>query len=162
MMRSMVVILAMVLMASTATAEDCEEASWSPEVFTFYGDAETIVRHLSDAKMRLPERRLYAVTIEGDGAAEIRLFERQGDGKRFRVSSWKGQALGDLHQQLSSAIRENRGVACIGEQAKGLIRKVGVSTDLGAIPAPVNGRAAFAHSIRGAKGFATVAVYLFC
>ena len=158
-----VLILAMVSMPTTVMGSvGCDAGSWSPEVYTFYGDSATVLSKVDAVKMQLPERRMYLVAVEGTNGAEVRLFQREGKSSKFRVWSWKGKSLGALNQQISQAIADNRGVACVGEQTKAIITKAVSPKDLGAVPAPVNGRAAFSHAINAASGFVRTTVYLLC
>jgi len=165
-MRKWLLIAAVALVIAVVPAAwagvGCEEDSRSPEVYTFYGDSATVLSKVANVKMQLPERRMYMVVVEGDNGAEVRLFERAAKTNKFHVWSSKVKDVADLNQQISKAIIENRGVACVGEQTKALVTKGVSPQDLGSIPAPVNGRAAFAHAISGAKGFVRATIYLLC
>jgi len=49
----------------------CEEESWSPEVLSFYGDGETVLRKMGNFEMQLPRRRIYMFLLETVGAQNL-------------------------------------------------------------------------------------------
>ena len=152
----------LVLSGNLLAGVGCEEDSRSPEVYTFYGDPATILAKIDKVDMQLPERRMYMVVVEGQNGDEIRLFERSGKTNNFHVWSAKSKSIGSLNEKVSHAIIANRGVACVGEQTKAIVTKSVSPKDLGTVPAPVNGRAAFSHTISAATGFVRATVYLLC
>jgi hypothetical protein len=142
----------------------CHPFAWTPEVHTFYGDAEAILAKIDTIDMRLSERRMFLLTVETAGSAEIRLFE-QVAGTSWSVSSWTGESLGRLSDGLHEAILGNQGVFCVGEQSKGVLVGQGFElTPEGLVPAPHSARAAFAHPIRehGAETFTRATAALLC
>lgn len=140
----------------------CSKASWSPEVYEFYGDGETVLKKLNSIEMDLPNRRLYVFTVEGEQGAELRLFEQDSD-ETMCVEIWENGSLEGLRDQIHEAIMANRGVACVGEQTKALVGKAVETKREGGIPAPVSPHAAFAHSLqRHGDEFIRAAVFLMC
>jgi hypothetical protein len=56
---------------SATSGPGCEAESWSPEVISFYGDPETIIRKLSKFEMNLSGRSVFALLVEGEKDTEI-------------------------------------------------------------------------------------------
>lgn len=145
-------------------AARCHVYAFSPYVFDFYGDAEAILAHVDNADMVLADRRMFLLAVEGDRGAEVKLFE-QVSGETWSVSTWTGDALGELRGRLGDAILANKGVFCVGEQTKGVLSLLGVSaTPDGTVPAPHSPRAAFGHPIRAhaTGGYARATIALLC
>ncbi|MEY9109682.1 hypothetical protein ABH999_005878 [Bradyrhizobium yuanmingense] len=147
---------------SATSGVGCEAESWSPEVISFYGDSETIVRKLGKFEMNLSGRRVFALLVEGAKDSAIRVYERSRPG-RYSVSLWKGAQSSSLRSNLDRAIIENKGVHCVGEQTKAIVTQMPelrVETD---IPAPATAKAAFSHPIRElGDDYVRATVYLLC
>lgn len=144
------------------SAAGCEEESWSPEVFSFYGDGNTVLRKLSNLEMDLPRRRVYMFTLETTGYSELAFFERT-DAGIVSVYRWAGGSTDNLREKVSQAILANHGVACVGEQTKALLGKTFELKSEGTIPAPVSPRAAFGHPIlKHLDSYVSVTAYLMC
>ena len=112
--------------------------------------------------MGLPDRRGYAVLIESDAGAELVFFDRVTE-RKFRVMNWSGNSAGDLREQLTTLIMENRGIACIGQQAKSVMQARLRLADVGTIPTPMSALAAFSHVLRKHEGeYLRVSFMLFC
>lgn len=142
----------------------CRVASYQPEVLSFHGDSKTVLARLEELKDGIPisKLRVYMFLVETDGAAELSLFER-ADANNFNVSHWEGATVGDLRETITNRMFANRGVLCIGEQSKAILAERIKPAKFGAVPSPVNARAAFGHSIQkyGDK-YMRVTVFLFC
>ncbi|MFD7665388.1 hypothetical protein [Streptomyces sp. NPDC059788] len=128
------------------TALGCVSYSWTPEVHDFYGDPEAILHKMDGLDMELPDRRIFILLTESAGQAHIRFFEQAEDGQ-YTVSTWSGDSLDGLGGRLAETILANRGVHCVGEQSRAVIAPFGLKAE-GAVPAPANHRAAFAHTVR--------------
>lgn len=140
----------------------CAKYSFQPEVMAYFGDSATVVRKLDDDRMGLPDRRGYLLLIETKNTAEFSFFERDDD-KHFRVYRWEGASLGDLREQLTNVILENRGVACVGAQTKSMVKARFDPRDLGTIPTPLSAQAAFSHALRKyGDQYLRVTVLLLC
>jgi hypothetical protein len=143
----------------------CRKASWEPEVFSFYGDPAAVTAKLKNFEMNLPDRRVFLFMIESTNAAQVSLFELAKESKggdTFHVWSWKGQSASDLREKATETILANRGVLCVGEQIKGLV-KVLNPEDKGEIPAPRTALAAFGHEIHGYNNqYIRLTVFLLC
>lgn len=133
--------------ATPALRAECAKYSYQPEVIAYFGDPATIIDKLEDDRMGLPDRRGYLLLVETKNAAEFSFFERADD-QHFRVSQWHGRTLGDLREQLTDVILENRGIACVGAQTKSIVKAKFNPTDLGTIPMPLSAKAAFSHTLR--------------
>ncbi|MGH9555053.1 MAG: nuclear transport factor 2 family protein, partial [Terriglobales bacterium] len=129
----------------------CTRYSFEPEVHTLFGNVKTIQQKLADDAMGLPDRRGYVILIETADSAELAFFDRINE-QYFRVLHWEGDSVGELRERLTNTILENRGIACVGEQTKAMIKARLVLTDMGAIPTPVSARAAFSHLIKKHEG----------
>lgn len=140
----------------------CEAESWSPEVISFYGDAETIIRKLGKFEMNLSGRRVFALLVEGAKDSEIRVFERTSPGK-YSVSVWQGALTPVLRTNIDKAIIDNKGVHCVGEQTKAIVSQMPELRVETEVPAPANAVAAFAHPIRNrGASYSRATVYLLC
>ncbi|HEV2065102.1 MAG TPA: nuclear transport factor 2 family protein [Thermoanaerobaculia bacterium] len=128
---------------------ECARYSFEPEVRQYYGDSAAIIRKLDRDDMGLQNRTGYIAIVETDGSAELTMFERPSfKEESVRVSQWSGASATELREQLSNLLLANRGIACIGQQSKALVKAKLRTTDLGAIPLPVSARAAFAHLVK--------------
>jgi hypothetical protein len=149
------------LQEPVATQLGCDDAKWSPEVYTFYGDASAILRKIDRVPMELTRRRVFFLIAEGGNSAELRFFERSDD-DRWAVYSWSGEDA-DLANRVAKVILDNRGVHCVGEQVKHSLKSLTIHSE-GLVPAPESARAAFAHTIRahGENHYIRATVGLLC
>ena len=92
------------------------------------------------------------------------LFDRGSAHDRIvKVLQWQGQTAGDLREELSTAILENRGVACIGEQSKRVVLARYAPQEIARIEAPATARAAFSHLLNVYRGqYIRATVFLLC
>ena len=142
-------------------SEGCEKNSWSPEVYTLYGDESTINKKLENSEMDLSNRRLYLVAIESEEGASIKLFEKSKEGN-VEVKQWEGKDASQFISEASKNILLNKGVACVGEQTEALFNKLNPK-NLGDIPAPVSAQAAFSHDIKSnIDKYLKVTIFLLC
>jgi len=146
----------------------CRRSSWTPEVFSFYGDPPAVTGKLDHFDMDLPNRRVFMFMIETDKDAQISLFELAKDNKddknMFRLWTWKGKSASasDLREKATETILANRGVLCVGEQIKSLVKGLNPD-DKGDIPAPKTALAAFGHTIQDySTEYIRLTVFLLC
>lgn len=141
----------------------CAWASFRPSIYSFYGEAESILSKMDSIPEQLSDLRTFIFAIENSSSAEVRLFERV-DGGQWAVSSWSGDSIGDLTARLADAAMQNQGVLCVGEQLKNLLTSTLEVTLEGVVPAPVSARAAFGHSVRShaQERFARATTALLC
>lgn len=143
----------------------CKEMSWTPEVFSFYGDSAAVEAKLNNFDMNLPNRRVFMFMIETANEAQLSLFELAKDGKNadtFHLWTWKGKSASDLREKATETILANKGYLCVGEQIKGLVKDLNPE-DKGVIPGPKTALAAFGHVIQGyGSEYIRVTVFLLC
>ena len=143
----------------------CREASWTPEVFSFYGDPAAVTAKLNKFEMNLPKRRVFMFIVETTHDAQLSLFELAKDGKdvdTFQLWTWKGKSASDLREKATETILANKGYLCVGEQIKGLVKGLNPD-DKGPIPGPKTALAAFGHVIQGyGSEYIRLTVFLLC
>ena len=101
--------------SGVADVKPCHKLSWSPEIFTFYGDVDTVIGKLSNANGNLTTRRVFAFVVESrDGNSHLGLFERTEDGG-MTLGKVSKTSFGALVHDLSSDLLANNGVQCAGE-----------------------------------------------
>ena len=143
----------------------CRFNSWTPEVFSFYGDPAAVTGKLDNFDMNLPDRRVFMFMVETTNEAQLSLFELTTggkDGDTFHLWTWKGKSASDLREKATDTILANKGTLCVGEQIKGLVKGLNPD-DNGDIPGPKTALAAFGHVIRGyGSEYIRVTVFLLC
>ena len=141
----------------------CNNASWNPEVYTFYGAKENVAEKVSGLPLKLSEHRVFVQITQGEAWAQVKMFELQKDGT-FTVTEWEGKDTSRLACDIDKAIMANKGVNCVGEQMKAAIVKALNKGKLShSVAAPETPAAAFGHSIKAAKGdFIKCAVIVAC
>jgi hypothetical protein len=144
----------------------CKKQSWTPEVFSFYGDPAAVTAKLNNFDMNLPNRRVFLFMIETTHDAQISLFELSKDGKddnsMFHLSTWKGKSASGLREKATETILANRGIYCVGEQIKGLVKGLNPD-DKGDLPAPKTALAAYGHTIHEyGSEYIRLTVFLLC
>lgn len=144
------------------SGEGCEAQSWSPEVISLYGDAETVIDKLSGIEKDLTTRRVFIFTLETSKKAEIAFYERSSPGK-VTISRWSGSPNPSFQNQVNDAIIANKGVHCVGEQSKAIIQRLPELRKEEEVSAPVNAKAAFSHQIRAhGNDYLRTSIYLMC
>jgi hypothetical protein len=147
----------------TPTPLSCLLSSWSPELYSFYGAKETIAKKLANIPARLLERRVFLQVTQGDSGADVKLYERQEDGT-FTVTKWTAKQTPRLLSDIDNAIVANKGVNCVGEQVKAVLKKeLGKGEVSPPAAAPETPEAAFGHSVKEASGeFIKSTVIILC
>jgi hypothetical protein len=142
----------------------CAVSALDPYAYDFYGDAEAILSHLDDTNLDLANRRKFMLTVQNDGGAEVKMYERIDD-RTWSVHSWRGDSADELHTAIADMLFRNKGVFCTGEQAMGVLDKLSIElAPDGVVPAPHSARAAFSHPIRAYTqgGYGRASVTCFC
>lgn len=157
------VLSAVLLSGASAHAQTCRHSSWNPELYSFYGAKDTILEKLANIPTKPSEHRVFLQVTQGDGSADVKLYEQQSDGT-FTVTEWTPKQTSDLLADIDKAIVANKGVNCVGEQVKGILAKQlkegKVSKE---VPAPESAKAAFTHPVKEATGdFIKSAVIVLC
>lgn len=150
---------------SPQTRLACSAMAWDCQEHTFFGSPETVTANLSALPDELVQRRVFMLTIQVDGRAEARFFERfsleDTDGT---VEHWENDELGDLHTQITEVLVANKGVHCPGEQVKSAIQETRDFIVEGPSPAPKTAAEAFGSVLRDYAGekFVQASVMAFC
>lgn len=129
------------------TTDGCVWASFEAQVDSFYGDSAVILKNLKALPLDVRERRLYMFLLETKGRAELLLFERV-DENNCNVWRWSGEEVKELKFYIEDMMLANRGISCVGEQAKSIIGEMVSLKEEGSIPAPVSAYSAFAHTVK--------------
>ena len=145
---------------SIVSGVGCEEESWSPEVISLYGDP-AIQAKMDKFDMNLPGRRIFIFTAEDSNNEEIAFYERSGEGS-MRVTRWRGAAQPGLHERISDAIIKNKGVNCVGEQTRAILKSLEGAETVDDVAVPVSPKAAFSHNLRNFGDYARSTIYLMC
>ena len=129
----------------------CNFASWSPESHTFYGKKDFILEKIANLPVNLSEHRVFLQVTQGDSTGTVKLFERHQDGK-FTVTQWSPPQTSGLLVAIDNVIMANKGVNCVGEQIKAILKELGKGTVSEGVAAPVSPAAAFDHAVKEATG----------
>jgi ketosteroid isomerase-like protein len=143
---------------------DCARYSFEPEVRQYFGDSDAVLRKLDVDEMGLSNRTGYILMIETKDTAELAMFDRVSfKDDTARVARWEGRSAAELRERLTNLMLQNRGIACIGQQSKALVKASLSTQDLGAIPVPVSARAAFGHFVKKyGPEYLRVTAFLLC
>jgi len=138
--------------ASPPGVPACNNASWNPEVYSFYGAKENVAEKVSRLPLKLSEHRVFVQITQGEAWAQVKMFELQKDGT-FTVTEWEGKDTSRLACDIDKAIMANKGVNCVGEQMKAaIVKALNKGKVSNSVAAPETPAAAFGHSIKAAKG----------
>jgi hypothetical protein len=102
----------------------CRISSWTPELYSFYGDPEKVMDKLSQFDMKLAERRVFMFMVESSDSAEFALFERPvKDPGPWTVWRWKGQPseARKLREEETNEILTRQGQDCVGKETVKLV-----------------------------------------
>jgi hypothetical protein len=105
----------------------CRISSWTPEVFSFYGDPDKVMDKLNRFNMKLAERRIYMFMVESSDSAELALFERPvSDSGPWKVWRWKGQPseASKLLEEETNQILAKQGKECVGQGTEKLVESL--------------------------------------
>jgi hypothetical protein len=141
----------------------CHQASWNPELYSFYGAKGTILEKLAQIPTNLSERRVFVQVTQGDSSVNIRLYERQDNGT-YTLTEWTKKQTPDLIAKIDNAICDNKGANCVGEQVKSVLAKELKEGEVTPnAEAPVSPQAAFSHSVKDASGkFIKTTIVILC
>src|SRR5947207_12832841 len=65
----------------------CLNASWNTELYGFCGAKPAILEKIARIPVKLSERRVFIQTTQGSSSGEMKLYDRQQDGKST-VTTW--------------------------------------------------------------------------
>jgi hypothetical protein len=129
----------------------CNYSSKTPEEHTFYGEKEIITQKLSDWSAKPSEHRVMVQITQGDSGGEVKLFERHENG-RYTVTDWSPRHTAELIAAIERAIMANKGVNCVGEQMKAVLKKLGKGHTVEDVAEPASASAAFSHAVKESSG----------
>ena len=103
---------------------------------------------------------MFVQITQGDSGGTVRLFERNQN-SAYNVTEWSAQHTSELIMEIDKAIMANKGVNCVGEQIKAILKRLGNGKSIHDVAAPVSPEAAFAHPVKETRGefIKTVIVY---
>lgn len=104
----------------------CSLNSWSPEMFSFYGDKATVLSKFQKLDRNLLNHRTWAFIVETNQGAKLTFFELQGDlrgkdSKTMDLASTTGASFSDLSSQIAATLLKNNGDKCAGQLTKELL-----------------------------------------
>jgi hypothetical protein len=132
----------------------CNNSSWNPELYTFYGHKDVVLEKLSKVQANLSDRRVFVQVTESERGTDAKLFVREKNGS-FTVTQWmKKKPGGSLTCKIDQAITHNKGINCVGEQVIHTVLKKELESgkETHDVAAPASPEAAFSHSIKEATG----------
>src|SRR4051812_12035460 len=141
----------------------CRYNSWNPESYGFYGAKETLLGKLDKIPETAPfsERRVFVQITKGESKMEVKLFERQDDGK-ITVTQWTTDKK-KIPCSIDESITDNKGLDCAGEKVKNLLMKLlGKGSTVESMTAPTSAVEAFSPAVNAATGryIATIIILL--
>jgi hypothetical protein len=141
----------------------CIQASWTPEVFTFYGNTVKVAEKLEKVQANLLDRRVYLLISETPGRTEAALFERK-DGQNVSLSRWATDSNIKLAAMLNDKLLTNHGNSCAGELAKSVLKTLGADVNRGdTIPAPTTALAAYNEALQQpVTDYVRVSLFFLC
>ena len=130
----------------------CQQMSWSPELYGFYGKKETVIDKLALIPTPISEHRVVVQITQGHATGDVRLFEQQKDGT-FTVTQWATRQSSDILAGIDKTIMDNKGRDCVGAAIKEVLtKKLGTGKMLEPLAAPGSSKDAFEPSIKDASG----------
>jgi hypothetical protein len=149
---------------SPADKDQCMQSSWNTEIYAFCGDKAAMIKNIENLPVQLSKRRVFLQITRGDSKGEVKLYERQENGK-FNVTKWSNEETFNLFPEIEKAIFENKGVNCVGEQVIAVLReKLGKPSEVTEnLAPPATPAAAFKHSVQDAQGkFIQTEIVILC
>ena len=141
----------------------CQQMSWSPELYGFYGKKQTVIDKLAQIPTPISEHRVVVQITQGHATGDVRLFEQQKDGT-FTVTQWATRQPSDIVAGIDKTIMDNKGRDCVGAAIKDLLtEKLGQGKALEPLAAPGSSKDAFSPSIQSASGdFIKTVIFFGC
>ncbi|HEX4653878.1 MAG TPA: hypothetical protein VH227_06490 [Candidatus Udaeobacter sp.] len=142
---------------------DCRQQTRSTELYGFCGAKDTMVEKLGSLSAEIVKRRVFIQITQGGSSGEVKLYERQQDGK-FTVTTWSKGETSALLGDIDKTMFDNKAVNCVGEQVTAVLRKkLGKGTVTPDVAAPETPAAAFSHSIKDTPGeFVRTVMIILC
>ena len=148
---------------ATPRVPRCQQMSWSPELYGFYGKKQTVIDKLAQIPTPISEHRIVVQITQGDATGDVRLFEQQKDGT-FTVTQWATRQPSDIVAGIDKTIMDNKGRDCVGAAIKEVLtKKLGTGKTLEPLAAPGSSKDAFEPSIQAASGdFIKTVIFFGC
>jgi hypothetical protein len=144
----------------------CKLFSRSPELYTFYGNKDRIVKQLSKIPAILWERRVFLQITQGSSRASVTLYVQEKDDK-FTVTKWTTTAdTSALVSKIDQKIIANAGEDCVSEKIKDLLDHDNTLESPTATPnshVDYSPEVAFRQSVQNASGnFFKTTLFILC
>jgi len=127
------------------------------ECHAFSGSPSAVSRALYQLPPALVRRCFVTLLLQGEGKADIRIFERDvPDAVNGLVSDWSGSELGPLPGQVVATLMAGPVPGGGDNQVRAALREHGQYVERGAVPCPPTARGAFGHPLKPYSGEASV------
>jgi hypothetical protein len=132
------------------------------ETFAVYGRPSVVTSKLANYNLDLASRRVFVVIQQTEGNSEVMFYEKAKQG--FDVWQLQGDAAEKFTNVLDKTIMSNRGINCVGEQAKAQLRLLGGKDmkPLGRTSDPASAIAVTNHLLKPLKDDAFVHLTIVC
>lgn len=106
----------------------CSLMSWTPEIFTFYGDSPAVMKKLQSIDRDLLKHRVFAFIVETKSGAHLSLFELANaseipSAKTIQMASLRGPSFDALTHDMTNTLLSHDGKKCAGMLAHDLINQ---------------------------------------
>ena len=119
---------------------------------TLYGSKEVILKKLGDWSEKPSEHRVFIQITQGHKSGSVKFFEKTPGSNDYTVTEWEPHETAELVAALDRTIMANKGVNCVGEQMKAVLKKLGKGKTTHDVAEPASASAAFSHSVKEASG----------
>jgi hypothetical protein len=131
----------------------CAVMSWSPEMFSFYGDKATVVSKFEQLDRDLLKHRVFAFVVETNRGAKLTFFELAEGGNTMDLGTLEGDSFNELSNRISTTLLANTGTKCAGMTAKDIIHSYANGRMAhGIVPRPATAGEAFKYAVAQADG----------
>ena len=127
----------------------CAVMSWSPEMFSFYGDKATVLAKFQALDRDLLKHRTFAFVVETNRGSKLTFFELDKNGTMDLGSATKA-SFSELTNQIDNALLTNTGSKCAGMLTKELVS--GIEMTHTVVARPASAGEAFQYALAAADG----------
>ena len=128
----------------------CAVMSWSPEMFSFYGDKATVLAKFQALDRDLLKHRTYAFIVESNRGSKLTFFELDKNGTTMDLGSANKASFSELSNQINNALLTNTGTKCAGMLTKELV--AGIEMTHSVVARPASAGEAFQYALAAADG----------
>ena len=107
---------------SPIMGRDCRNQSQNTELYGFCGAKAIMLEKMAGLPAEIVKRRVFLQITQGSSGGEVKLYERQRDGK-FTVTTWSKRETSGVLSDVDKTMFDNKGVNCVGEQVTAVLRK---------------------------------------